>query len=199
MSPVVVYPPTTFYRLFGFFKVLIEIRFRAEQDHVLIITETDFIRFHTAVKRAKLGILIVGVCISLGRTGIALTANLFRLAIGFGENFLALAIGIGANLLGLLFTTRTEFLGDGLPLGRHTPVYVVTDVFRQLNEAIGDSGIKDEVDKGMRSLAQSAMGKLDMVSREEFDAQAELLERTRLRVEELEQLLASLDEQISTD
>ena len=66
------------------------------------------------------------------------------------------------------------------------------EVFRQLNELVGDSGIKGEVDKSVKSLAQSALQRLDMVSREEFDAQTEILQRTRAKVialeEELEQL-----------
>ncbi len=68
----------------------------------------------------------------------------------------------------------------------------IGDVFRQVNDMLGDSGLKGEVDKGMRSLVQGALGRLDVVSREEFDAQAEILVRTRARVEELEQQLEAL-------
>ncbi len=71
----------------------------------------------------------------------------------------------------------------------------IGDVFRQVNELLGDSGLKGEVDKNLRSLVQSALGKLDMVSREEFDAQAEILARTRARLEELEQELDALASQ----
>jgi BMFP domain-containing protein YqiC len=65
------------------------------------------------------------------------------------------------------------------------------EVLQQVSELIGGSGVKQEVDKNIRSLAQSALSRLDMVSREEFDAQAESLRRTRARVVELE---ASLEE-----
>ena len=41
----------------------------------------------------------------------------------------------------------------------------------------------------MRTLVQSALSRLDMVSREEFDTQADILARTRARVEQLEQEL----------
>lgn len=44
----------------------------------------------------------------------------------------------------------------------------------------------------MNALAQSALGKLEMVSREEFDAQAAILARTRARVAELEAELEAL-------
>ncbi|MEP5764147.1 MAG: accessory factor UbiK family protein [Halieaceae bacterium] len=70
----------------------------------------------------------------------------------------------------------------------------VSDVFRQINGLLGDSGLKGEVDRNMRSLIQSALARLDVVSREEFDSQTEILARTRSRVEELEQELAELTE-----
>ena len=65
------------------------------------------------------------------------------------------------------------------------------ELLQQVSELIGGSGVKGEVDKSVRSLAQSALSRLDMVSREEFDAQAESLKRTRARVVALE---ASLEE-----
>jgi BMFP domain-containing protein YqiC len=72
----------------------------------------------------------------------------------------------------------------------------IGDVLRQVNQLLGDSGLKGEVDKSVRTLAQSALGRLDMVSRDEFDAQAEILARTRARVEELERELEKLSQQL---
>ena len=71
----------------------------------------------------------------------------------------------------------------------------ISDVVTQLNSLLGDTGLKGEVDRGMRALVQSALSRLDMVSRDEFDAQAELLARTRARVEELEAQLETLSQQ----
>lgn len=68
----------------------------------------------------------------------------------------------------------------------------IGDVVRQLNELFADSPLKSEADRNARALFQSALRRLDMVSREEFDAQAEVLARTQARVEELEQLLEDL-------
>lgn len=62
----------------------------------------------------------------------------------------------------------------------------IGEVIQQVNELVGNSGIKGEVDKSVRSLAQAALQRLDMVSREEFDAQAEVLRRTRAKVISLE-------------
>lgn len=73
----------------------------------------------------------------------------------------------------------------------------IGDVVRQINELLGDSGLRAEADKNARALLQSALRRLDMVSREEFDAQTEILARTRVRVEELEQELERLTAQLS--
>ena len=72
-------------------------------------------------------------------------------------------------------------------------------VVRQINELIGDSPLRAEADRNARALLQSAMRRLDMVSREEFDAQAEILARTRARVEELEAQLESLSAQVDSE
>ena len=69
-------------------------------------------------------------------------------------------------------------------------------VIRPVNDMLGDSGLKGEVDRNLRGLVQSALSRLDMVSREEFDSQAEILARTRARVEELERELDALSEKL---
>lgn len=66
------------------------------------------------------------------------------------------------------------------------------ELLQQVNELVGGSGVKGELDKSVRSLAQSALSRLDVVSREEFDAQAEILRRTRARVIALEAALGEL-------
>ncbi len=70
------------------------------------------------------------------------------------------------------------------------------EVLQQVNDLVGDTGLKGEVDKGMRALAQSALSRLDMVSREEFDAQAEILRRTREQVQALEKELEELTREL---
>jgi ubiquinone biosynthesis accessory factor UbiK len=66
------------------------------------------------------------------------------------------------------------------------------DILQQMNALVAGSGLRADMDKGVRALAQSALGKLEMVSREEFDAQAAILARTRARVAELEAELEAL-------
>ncbi|MBM69617.1 MAG: hypothetical protein CME43_09085 [Haliea sp.] len=68
----------------------------------------------------------------------------------------------------------------------------ISEVLQQMSALVGSPGLRAEVDRGARALAQSALGKLDVVSREEFDAQAAILARTRARVAELEAELEAL-------
>jgi BMFP domain-containing protein YqiC len=70
------------------------------------------------------------------------------------------------------------------------------EVLQQFSELVGNSGIKGEMDKSMRALVQSGLAKLDMVSREEFDAQTEILKRTRSQVISLEAQLEELTRQL---
>lgn len=72
----------------------------------------------------------------------------------------------------------------------------IGDVIRQVSDLLGDSPLKTEADRNARALLQSALRRLDMVSREEFDAQADVLARTRARVEELEAQLESLSTEL---
>jgi len=70
----------------------------------------------------------------------------------------------------------------------------ISDVMQQVNQLVGPSGLVDEVDRNARQLVQSALRKLDFVSRDEFDAQRAVLERTRARVAALEGELAALSD-----
>ena len=72
------------------------------------------------------------------------------------------------------------------------------DVIQQVNDLVKSSGVKGEVDKSVRTLAQSALSRLDVVGREEFDAQAEILQRTRARVVTLEAELEELTRELET-
>ena len=51
-----------------------------------------------------------------------------------------------------------------------------------------------QIDRNAKSLLRSALGKLDVVSREEFDAQTAVLQRTRQRLEALEQQIEALSD-----
>ena len=70
------------------------------------------------------------------------------------------------------------------------------EVIQQVNDMVGNSGIKDEVDKSLRALVQSGLSKLDVVTREEFDAQTEILKRTRSQIAALEAQLEELTKEL---
>lgn len=70
----------------------------------------------------------------------------------------------------------------------------ISELFdRFLNE---EAALRGQIDKNARALAQTALSKLDVVSREEFDAQSMALARTQARVEELEAILQTLTEKL---
>lgn len=71
----------------------------------------------------------------------------------------------------------------------------IADLFERFMSE--EAAVRGQIDKNARALAQSALAKLDVVSREEFDAQRALLERTQQRVADLESLLESLNERLT--
>jgi len=50
----------------------------------------------------------------------------------------------------------------------------------------------------MRALLQSALSKMDLVTREEFDAQSAVLARTREKVDALEKVVAEIQAQLES-
>lgn len=57
----------------------------------------------------------------------------------------------------------------------------------------GMSGMRAEVEANFRALLRSHLDRLDLVSRERFDAQAALLARTRAELEGLEARIRDLE------
>ena len=68
------------------------------------------------------------------------------------------------------------------------------EISARLNEAVANSPAKD-VEKNMRALLAQGFAKLDLVTREEFDVQSQLLSRTRQKLDELEARVAALEAQ----
>lgn len=60
-----------------------------------------------------------------------------------------------------------------------------------------EAAVRGQIDKNARALAQSALARLDVVSRDEFDAQCAVLAKTQARVAELETMLATLSDRVS--
>ena len=73
----------------------------------------------------------------------------------------------------------------------------LADKVSGLFSGVGDGQhIKDDVQRNLRAVLQGAFSKLDMVSREEFDAQVAVLNRSREKIEILEKQLKDLTEQL---
>ncbi len=72
---------------------------------------------------------------------------------------------------------------------------------RQLTEAVPANvkALGEDVERNFKSLLQSGIERMDLVSREEFDLQTAVLERTREKLEKLEARLAELEESLDTD
>ena len=54
--------------------------------------------------------------------------------------------------------------------------------------------LREDLNRAVRLAVSSGLSRLDLVTREEFDVQAELLAETRARVELLEQRVRALEE-----
>ncbi len=66
------------------------------------------------------------------------------------------------------------------------------DLARRIREMMANSPARD-FEKNMRALLASAFARFDLVTREEFDAQRAVLERTRAKLTELEARLAEIE------
>lgn len=60
----------------------------------------------------------------------------------------------------------------------------------------GARELQQDLEKNFRALLQSAFAKLDLVTREEFDVQSDVLVRTRAKVQALERQVALLEERV---
>jgi BMFP domain-containing protein YqiC len=69
------------------------------------------------------------------------------------------------------------------------------DISARLSELLATSPAQD-IEKNVRALVRSALGRLDLVTREEFDVQAKLLARAREQLAALEARLAELERRI---
>ncbi len=61
----------------------------------------------------------------------------------------------------------------------------------------GADVLKEDLEKGLRSALHSAFDKLDLVTREEFEVQAQVLARSRAKLEQLEKTVAELEAKLN--
>jgi BMFP domain-containing protein YqiC len=95
---------------------------------------------------------------------------------------------LDSSSMWLLVIIRNFFGWDSEMLSQK----IIDDIGGKVSEVIAKSPAK-ELERNMRAMLQSAFSRLDLVTREEFDVQQEVLLRTREKLEQLETRLAILE------
>ena len=76
------------------------------------------------------------------------------------------------------------------------PNDVFNDLQARMSELFKNSPAKD-VERNVKAMLSQGFSKLDLVTREEFDTQTQVLVRTRARLEELERRVAELERELA--
>ena len=73
--------------------------------------------------------------------------------------------------------------------------YSIENLARKLAESVPDGlrSVRDDLENNFRSVLKTGIGKLDLVTREEFEVQEAVLARTREKLEMLEAKLEELE------
>lgn len=58
------------------------------------------------------------------------------------------------------------------------------------------SGMSEEVEKSIRNILHNAFDKLELVTREDFEVQSAVLQKTRIKLELLEKKLDEIEEKV---
>jgi hypothetical protein len=72
---------------------------------------------------------------------------------------------------------------------------IVSEISRRLPAGVDQ--MREEVEQNARVVLREAISRLDLITREEFDIQRQVLERTRERLEALEKTVTDLEQQAS--
>jgi ubiquinone biosynthesis accessory factor UbiK len=72
---------------------------------------------------------------------------------------------------------------------------MIREIFRNLPEELKQT--RKDIEKNLKAALHSTFSKMDLVTREEFEVQAELLSRTRAMLDEMEQKVAALEQKLS--
>ncbi|MEY1660806.1 accessory factor UbiK family protein [Isoalcanivorax beigongshangi] len=72
---------------------------------------------------------------------------------------------------------------------------LMADISRRLPAGLGE--LRDEVERSVQAVLRETITRMDLVGREEFDVQQQVLLRTREKLEALERSVAALEQQSS--
>lgn len=73
------------------------------------------------------------------------------------------------------------------------------DLVQRLSSAMpkGIQVLQDDINRNLRASLEAGLGRLDLVTREEFDVQSAVLARTREKLAALEKQVSALEQQLS--
>lgn len=74
----------------------------------------------------------------------------------------------------------------------------IDDIASRLASAIppGLNNLKEDLEKTFHAILQGALGKLDLVTREEFEVQKLVLAKTRSKLEDLEKRVTEMEQNV---
>ncbi|MCB1837226.1 MAG: accessory factor UbiK family protein [Alcanivoracaceae bacterium] len=72
---------------------------------------------------------------------------------------------------------------------------IMAELSQRLPSSLGQ--LRGEVENNARAVLREAVARLDLISREEFDIQQQVLARTRAKLEQLEQDVRDLERQLA--
>lgn len=78
---------------------------------------------------------------------------------------------------------------------------IIEQLVQQASSLLSSSGataVQQDVEAKLRGLVQGAFNRMNVVPRDEFDAQVAVLQRTRSKLEELEKQFEELRQQIDS-
>jgi BMFP domain-containing protein YqiC len=76
---------------------------------------------------------------------------------------------------------------------------IIDDLAKKVASSMPESlrALQSDVEQNFKSTLQAGLGKLDLVTREEFDVQTSVLRRTREKLKKLEERLAALESPVA--
>ena len=74
---------------------------------------------------------------------------------------------------------------------------LIRSLGEQLGRFVSDARSREDMQQSLNAIVQNVFSRLDLVTREQFDAQLETLERMRAQLDHLEAELARLQQQLT--
>jgi BMFP domain-containing protein YqiC len=76
---------------------------------------------------------------------------------------------------------------------------IIDDLAKKVADSMPESlrSLQNDVEQNFKATLQAGLGRLDLVTRDEFDVQANVLKRTREKLRKLEERIAALEPQVT--